>query len=71
MIFAPFLELFLGEWECVVATLAKGSNTAFIVCHKHTVTKRVKGYVDFGGVNHYPLETHVVHEHIATYGKKA
>ena len=70
--FKSLVEYFFGEWVCVVSALAKGSDDLLIVCHQHSVTKRVKGYVDSPRYTQkHPLETHVVHEHIAKYGNKS
>ena len=67
MPFASLIEYFFGEWVCVVAAVPDSRFDVLIVCHKHTVTGRVKGYVSTSK-NRHTLETKVVLEHIATYG---
>lgn len=62
------IEQFLGEWECVVMHLVPTGNNWLIVCHKHSLTGRVKGYVDMGKRPLYQLEEKVVLEHIKNYG---
>lgn len=56
------IELFFGEWECVVAKQV--TDRLFIVCHKHTVTSRIKGYGDWGNGQFTTLEKDVVQMHI-------
>jgi hypothetical protein len=63
------IELFFGEWECVVMHLVPNKANWLIVCHKHSVTGRVKGYVDMGSRPFYQLEHSVVKSHIQEYGK--
>lgn len=61
------IEQFFGKWECLVVEVRESSGWV-IVCHKHTVTGRVKGYVDMGRYPFYELEEQVVLEHIEKYG---
>ena len=63
------IELFYGKWVCVVAQPTLKNR--LIVCHKHSVTGRVRGYVDFGPFRQnrfYRLEEQVVRQHIARFG---
>ena len=62
------IEVFFGEWECVVShpVIEIG---ALIVCHKHSITGRVKGYVDRPGKPRYTLTQEVAEEHTRNYGK--
>lgn len=69
MFIASIIEYFFGEWVCVIAAVPDSRFDILIVCHKHTVTGRVKGYV-CNGKDRYILETKVVREHIATYGRQ-
>lgn len=62
------IEQFFGRWECVVTHLVPNRAQWLIVCHRHTVTGRVKGYVDMGKRPFYELEEKVVLEHIQKYG---
>ena len=71
MIFAPLIELFFGKWECVVAEVPDHRYGVLIVCHKHTVTGRVTGYVSLENGTVHHLEPEVVRQHIKTYGSKA
>ena len=69
---ACLIEIFFGEWECVVFHLLPTKNNWLIVCHKHTITGRVRGYVDMGiGKPLYRLERDVILSHIHNYGKSA
>lgn len=63
------IEQFFGHWECVVAHDVGNEEAWILVCHKHTVTGRVKGYVDMGRYPVHQLEKNVVLGHIKKYGK--
>lgn len=64
------IELFFGKWECVLFKLVSDKSGWLIVCHKHSVTGRTKGYVDMNGKRPlYILEQDVVDGHIKEYSK--
>lgn len=62
------IELFFGEWECVVAEPI-GTKGWLLVCHRHTITGRASGYLDKvdGGI--VSIEPSVALEHINRYSK--
>ena len=69
---AWLIEIFFGEWKCVVFHLLPNKNNWLIVCQKHTVTGRIRGYVDMGiGKPLYSLEHDVILGHIQNYGKES
>lgn len=69
MLLVGLFERCFGNWECVVSHTPDPRYNILIVCHKHSVTGRVKGYVSTA-TNIHILRKHVVLGHIKEYGIK-
>ena len=63
-------EKLFGKWECVVSHVVPTGQNWIIVCHKHSITGRVKGYIDMGRRPFYTLKKELVLQHIRNYGEK-
>lgn len=63
------IEAFFGKWETVMYKVVPTKNYWLVVVARHSITGRVRGYVDMGKRPFYELSEENAKAHLEEYEK--